>query len=184
MSRRIFACCRILMTLSFLLCALHCRAQAAGVAVNIRAFLESDYAQAFAEGVIDAPPDAVWRALTDYQHLSEYMPGVKDCRIVSRTGNRLLLYYKIGISIFSSSYTAELTEVDVARLQRWHAVAGDFKINSGSWRLLPENQNKTRLFYEVKMSHKWVPDFLIIKLLTRRLPEIYEAIQQQAMAEK
>ncbi len=140
---------------------------------------KSEYAEVQAAGYIEGRAAEVWAVLTDYEHLAEYMPTVKECRIENRSGNKVRLYYDIGFWFFTTSYTVETNEVVKNRYLTWRLLKGAFRINSGSWRLEPAGENVTRLAYHVQISHKIFPDAFILRALKSSLPDVYEAIQER-----
>jgi|GEM_PF-6816925 len=147
--------------------------------IVIRSSLEPGYAEADAEALIDGSVEEVWAVLTDYERLSEYMPSVKDCRILGKTGSTVRLYYEIGYFVFTTSYTVELREWKDNHLQTWRLLEGPFSVNSGSWALTPHGDGRTKVAYHVRISHNRFPDRILLRLLTGQLPDVYQAIQDR-----
>ena len=46
-----------------------------------------------ASGLVTADQRVAWDTLTDYEHLSEFVPNIEHSRIVSRDGNRMVVEY-------------------------------------------------------------------------------------------
>jgi len=44
-----------------------------------------------ASGHVAADPQVAWETLTDYDHLSEFVPDIERSRVVAREGNRLIV---------------------------------------------------------------------------------------------
>lgn len=149
--------------------------------MEITSKMESRAGHAEAMAVLAAEPEAVWAVLTDYTHQDEFMPNVKKCTVKTRSGNRVRLAYEIGFSMFTSSYTAELEEQTRLRRLSWQAVSGDFAVNNGGWKLSPAGDNRTRLHYRVRISHRFFPDWVVLRLLVRSLPAVYDAIGRRAI---
>jgi len=49
--------------------------------------------------LLEAPADLVWQTLTDYDHLSEFIPGMQRSRVIARSG-RLATVEQIGTAHF------------------------------------------------------------------------------------
>ena len=52
----------------------------------------SDYPEYMVELQVDAPAEAVWAVLNDYEH--EVMPRVEERRVIDRTGGGVLIYQR------------------------------------------------------------------------------------------
>ena len=48
--------------------------------------------EAYAEGIVDAPPSRVWALLTDFAHYDHIYTGIKRSEVRSRSGNTLLAW--------------------------------------------------------------------------------------------
>ena len=121
--------------------------------------------QVTASGTVLAPPAAVWKVLTSYDRMHEFVPDLASCKVISRTGNeaiveqfghaRLLFVTKAIHLIVRATETPE-SSIDIA------LISGDMKQYEARWelRLAPETGG-TQVLYSGKM----MPDFYVPGLL-------------------
>lgn len=94
-----------------------------------------------AQASIKAPHAVIWTTLTDYDHLSEFVPGIKRSRVIGRRGpaaiveqhgeaGLLVFKYPIRVVVESAEYPPGLITVNVVRgnLKR---LEGRYQIQSG-----------------------------------------------------
>ena len=61
-------------------------AAAAAADIEVKTTRHGDLIEVRARATIHAPLSVVWGTLTDYEHLSDFIPGLKTSRVVSRVG--------------------------------------------------------------------------------------------------
>ena len=44
-----------------------------------------------ASGSVQAPPASVWKTLTTYERMHEFVPDLSSCRVLSRNGNEVII---------------------------------------------------------------------------------------------
>ncbi len=97
---------------------------------------------------------ALWKVLTDYENLSEFIPNLSSSILLSREGNRVRLkqvgsQQLMGLS-FSAQVYLELEENCDEGVLRFHLLKGDFRRFEGSWRMSKLAPNGgTCLLYEL-----------------------------------
>lgn len=74
-----------------LLTALHAASGSAADDVSIEAERRGDSIEIRARALISAPAALVWQALTDYERLPSFIPGLAKSVIREREGNRLVI---------------------------------------------------------------------------------------------
>jgi len=88
--------------------------------------------------VIPRAPSAVWRVLSDYDHLEELVPFVTESRLVRQDGDTKILYQegRGGLGIFRRRFTVTF-RVHEAPLREitFEAFEGDFRHFTGFWRI-------------------------------------------------
>lgn len=75
-----------------------------------------------ATGVIDAPPAAVMKVITDYDHYGEFMPHFKQARVLSRRGNDALVYMEADIIKKTTKLWAQLKIKQLASVDKTQVV--------------------------------------------------------------
>ncbi|OYW27108.1 MAG: polyketide cyclase [Caulobacter sp. 12-67-6] len=126
---------------------------------------------------IDAPPELVWKIMTDCATARKMMANVTGCRILSgdqargwdvreHVTRRNLIFPGMRI-VFRSDYEPH-------RRIRFNLVEGDLKLQQGEWRLQPLRGGKgTRVFYENRLAVDWpAPKAMIREALRKDTPKV------------
>ena len=141
---------------------------------------------------VEAPhaPNDVWQLLTDYEHLSSYMPNINSSRIVSRTGptvqvqqagtSRLILPWNFDV-------TFEFTEEAPVRL-RFRQTRGNLRVFEGDWNLVPWEAG-VEITYRARLGHGIpLPGFLITYIARHQLgimiPALLEELRRRATSRR
>jgi ribosome-associated toxin RatA of RatAB toxin-antitoxin module len=120
-----------------------------------------DQFEVHASGTVHAVPAVVWRILTNYERHPEFVPDLKRTRVLSRTGNRVMLeqagqarflFFKRDIHLVVAVTEEPMSSIDV------DLVEGDMKVYDCRWELIPLPDNGgTRIVYSGRM----VPRFYV-----------------------
>jgi len=135
---------------------------------------------------VDAPPTAIWNVLTACEIAPEYVPNVVSCRLLEHLdGGRADLFVQTikpafflptFEHVFRLDYTP-FTRIDVQR------VSGPIARLEGSWWLLPQDNGRILLVYELALDPGFpIPRFLVRATLKRDLPRVMEAVRERAEA--
>ena len=68
-----------------------------------------------AHALIDASHDTVWSTLTDYDHLGDFIPGMKRSRVVAREGNAAVIEQHGAAHFLFFSFPLDVTIESTAR---------------------------------------------------------------------
>jgi ribosome-associated toxin RatA of RatAB toxin-antitoxin module len=138
---------------------------------------------------VDAPPTAIWDVLTACEIAPEYVPNVQSCRRLERLerldGGRADLFVQVikpvfflptFEHVFRLDYTPH-TRIDV------HRVSGPIEHMEGSWWLLPQQNGRMLLVYELALDPGMpIPRFMVRATLKRDLPKVMAAVRERAEA--
>lgn len=110
-------------------------------------------------GTVKAAPAAVWRILTDYNHLADYLPNLTSTRVVSRDGDRVIVE-QLGVArfLFFSQPIRLLVQVNERAPDRIDIglIEGDMKVYRASWELSPlAGASGTRVVYSATIVPKF-----------------------------
>ncbi len=124
-----------------------CETQAAENVV-VAASREGDAIRVNAHAVLKANQPVIWRTLTDYDHLAEFIPGMRKSKVVGHEGaaaivaqrgsaNLLLFSYPIDVTVASVHYPPNEIQV--------HLIRGNLKQLDGGYRIRPLADGRTVL---------------------------------------
>lgn len=135
---------------------------------------------------VDAPATAIWDVLKACEIAPEYVPNVVSCRKVEELdGGRADLFMQtIKPIFFVPAFEHEFrldytpyTRIDVNR------VSGPIAHMQGTWWLLPEDNGRILLVYELTLDPGMpIPRFFVRATLKRDLPRLVAAIRERAEA--
>ncbi|THC40012.1 SRPBCC family protein [Massilia sp. Mn16-1_5] len=110
-------------------------------------------------GTVAATPAAVWRILTDYDHLADYLPNLESTRVLSRNGDKLIveqlgsaqfLFFSQPIRLLVQVHERAPDRIDISLID------GDMKIYRASWELRPlAGASGTRVLYNATIVPKF-----------------------------
>ncbi len=146
-----------------LCCAMPAMAQLPPLEVNVRRE-DADNQKVFvvqAHGAVMASPAAVWKILTNYERMPEFVPDLQSTRVVSRHGNEVIveqlgtarfLFVRRDIRLVVRVTEQPSSVIDIA------LITGDMKQYNCRWELIPMPETGgTRIVYSGRM----VPDFYV-----------------------
>ncbi len=143
--------------------------------------------QITAKVAISRPPELVWKVLTNYEALPDFIPNLAKSKLlehpnggirVEQVGSQRLLNFN-----FSARVVLDLEE-EFPKQINFQMVEGDLKAYSGSWQLQPffvGNQKATNLTYSIfVLPKRTMPVGIIEKRLSSDLRVNLLAIRQRA----
>ncbi len=145
--------------------------------------IESGGEQVFeveASGSVKAPPTAVWKVLTDYERMPDFVPDLTRARVISRTGSRVILE-QAGVARFmflsrAIHLVVQVNETPMSVIDIT-LVTGDMKLYDCRWRLTPLADGGTRIDYSGHMVPKfYVPGVLGSNLIRRDITRMMQAV--------
>jgi len=146
----------------------------------------------------DAPPEAVFRVVTDFEAWPKFMPFSKESKILQRAGDdSVLLYQLVSPPMVSDrDYVLEvaLTFGSPANgfvyKSQWSCVPDGLperkgvirmRINDGSWTYAPiDGGKRTRVTYSLLSSPGGaIPDWMVNRSSRALVPDIFQAVRER-----
>lgn len=132
-------------------------------------------------GTVAAAPAVVWRILTDYNSMADYVPDMKSARVVSRDGDKVIieqhgaarfLFFSRDIQLLVQVHEQAPDRLDVSLID------GDMKVYRCSWQLLPVGSTGgTRLLYRATIEPKfYVPGMVGASLVRKDIRKMMAAV--------
>jgi hypothetical protein len=135
---------------------------------------------------VDAPPTAIWQILTACEIAPEYVPNVVSCKKLEELdGGRADLFVQTIKPIFFLPTFEHVFRLDYTPHSRIdvHRVSGPIEYMEGSWWLLPQDNGRILLVYQVAVDPGLpIPRFLVRATMKRDLPKIMMAVRERAEA--
>ena len=152
-------------------------ALAADVAVHITR--SGDALQVDASAEFDGTIARTWQVLTDYKRLAEYVPDVRESRIISREGNQVQVEQKGKARFLFVSFPIDvrlaITEYPYERIDS-HSVAGNFRELRSTYRL-ETGQGRVLLRYSGPMvPHFYTPPLIGTLVLKHNIEATFRAL--------
>lgn len=113
-----------------------------------------------AEMSVKVDPATAWGVLTDYNHLAEFMPDMRESRIVSGPGEPVLVEQKAMTGFLVFRFPIEVVlKVEESPCSRvaFQAVKGNVKELRGEWRVAGDRSPVTILYATHLEPDFWVP---------------------------
>jgi carbon monoxide dehydrogenase subunit G len=116
--------------------------------VSVEASWREEALEVVCRAFIEAPPDVIWSALTDYNRLADFIPGMRRSRVLSQngpvtvveqSGEARFLFFSIPIEVTVSSTERPPHGIE-ARLVR-----GNLKRLEGAYRIEPRPDGRNLL---------------------------------------
>jgi ribosome-associated toxin RatA of RatAB toxin-antitoxin module len=118
-----------------------------------------------ATGTVAAPLPKVWKILTNYERMADFVPDMESCKVLSRNGNEVtieqfgvarFLFMTRAIHLVVRATEQPMSSIDIA------LVSGDMKHYESHWELIPVPETGgTRVVY----SGRLMPNFYVPGIL-------------------
>jgi len=132
---------------------------------------------------IESTPEQAWVVLTDYEDLARFIPDMTESRIISRTGNTVLVEQKGSASLFLLSRPVQVRLEIVESPYEWvtsRAVSGSFKEMAGRYELKPLGGGMLRFTYTGRIVPDfWVPAFIETAAVRRSIARQFGAMMKE-----
>ena len=136
-----------------------------------------------ASGEVKAAPAAVWKILTNYERMPEFVPDLKTTKVLSRSGNRAVIE-QFGVARFlfltrSIQLVVQVTEEPISAIDIG-LVSGDMKVYNCRWELVPTDTGGTRILYTGKLVPKfYVPGMLGSNIIRADIERMMQAVLER-----
>ncbi|MES2149640.1 MAG: SRPBCC family protein [Pseudomonadota bacterium] len=179
MTARLFICL-------LLACALPCQAAPQKLQVEVKRVAADDQHvyQVSSSGMVQAPPATVWKILTDYERMPEFVPDMQSSKVLSRSGNRVIveqfgtarfLFIRRDIHLIVLASEQPSTSIEIT------LVTGDMKVYECHWEIAPVPETGgTRISYSGSMVPKfYVPGFLGANIIRSDIERMMTAVLER-----
>jgi len=119
-----------------------------GADISVVATARDAAVEVTAHAVVRAPAELIWQTLTDYEHLSRFVPGIASSRVVSRQGTQLIIEQRGGARLWFFSYPIRVVLASRERPYEGievHLLQGNLRRLDGGYRIEPRPDGSTEL---------------------------------------
>lgn len=116
--------------------------------LSVEAIRRGDALEIACRAELEAPVEIVWQTLTDYDHLAEFIPGMRRSRVLERrssavvveqSGDARFLFFSIPIEVTLSTLEQPLRSIQASMLK------GNLKRLEGTYRIEPRRGGRVLL---------------------------------------
>jgi len=134
--------------------------------------------QIHASVIVSAPPERVWKVVTDYDHFSDVFPNIGTSKGVRDPDGRWQVTGEV--RSFIGRWPMDLHvrhEESAARfVASWDEPHGAWKVNRGSWVVTQHGTGETWLEYNLELKVSPFPDFVVRAVLLGQLKPVVRAV--------
>jgi len=131
---------------------------------------------------IPAPPELIWRVVTDCHEALSFVPGLRRCRRVdgAADGSWQDVEHEVRYSWLLPSVRYVFRAVyDRPHRIDFHRVSGDLKEEEGTWLLTPTADGATVVEYEVYLDPGfWIPQALVAHSMRKDVPAVLTGLRE------
>jgi uncharacterized protein YndB with AHSA1/START domain len=128
--------------------------------------------------IVSAPPDRIWKVVTDYDHFSEVFPNIGTSKGVRDPDGRWHVIGEVRSIVGRWPMDLHVThEESTARfVASWDEPHGAWKVNRGSWVVTQHGFRETLLEYNLELNVSPFPDFVVRAVLLGQLKPVMRAV--------
>lgn len=130
---------------------------------------------------VDEGAEAIWRVMVDCPGAPEFVPGLRSCRVIESDGDTSLLEHRAKPFALLPEMTYVFRERrEPLRTVHFERVSGSLREMAGRWDLRPRGADRTVVWYTVTLDPGFlVPDWLVRRSLSKKLPELLESLKRR-----
>ena len=124
-----------------------------GPLVSVERGPDGKFLRCTALALVNAPPEKVWAAYTDFDHLKDFVPKVVASEVVKRTDTDIEVKLEIEVPGTNTVYVMRYTPHLETRTIEANWVSGDLKGSTWVLHLEPVGEGKTLINYSGASRH-------------------------------
>jgi ribosome-associated toxin RatA of RatAB toxin-antitoxin module len=138
------------------------------------------------EGIVEAPPERVFRAVSDLQYWNEFMPFVQQSDARPQADGSVLSFQRLDLPVLIGERHYEIRARSRVAGRTWSLDwsyvpgTGNVKAHRGSWTLTDAGAGRTRAILKIYTDPGGaVPDFAMDRATEKSLGWIFKGLRQQ-----
>jgi ribosome-associated toxin RatA of RatAB toxin-antitoxin module len=154
-----------------------------GSDISVSAAARDGAVEITARAVVRAPAELIWQTLTDYDHLSEFIPGMDSSHVVSRQGGQLVVEQKGNARAWFFSYPIRVMVASTEHPYQGidvHLLQGNLRRLDGGYRIEPQPDGSTQLTWQGLVEPDTpLPAFIRAALLRRSISDQFTGMVRE-----
>jgi len=136
--------------------------------------------------IVSAPPERVWKVVTDYDHFSDVFPNLATSKGVRDLDGRWHVTGEIRSIVGRWPMDLHVRHEESAPrfVASWDEPHGAWKINRGSWGVTPHGARETLLEYNLELRVSPFPDFVVRAVLLDQLKPVMGAVASRVQRDQ
>lgn len=132
--------------------------------------------------LVQAPPENVWKVVTDYNHFSEIFPNISSAKGTQEADGRWHLVGEVHSIIGHWPMDLHVRHEQAAGkfVASWDEPNQTWKVNHGSWVIVPHGNSESLLEYNLQLKVSPFPDFAVRAVLLDQLKPVLKAVVKRA----
>ena len=134
--------------------------------------------QIHASVIVSAPPERVWKVVTDYDHFSDVFPNIGTSKGVRDPDGRWHVTGEVRsiVGRWPMDVHVRHEESTAGFVASWDEPHGAWKVNRGSWVVTQHGTGETLLEYNLELKVSPFPDFVVRAVLLGQLKPVVRAV--------
>ncbi len=128
--------------------------------------------------IVSAPPERVWKVVTDYNHFSDVFPNIGTSKGVRDSDGRWHVTGEVRsiVGRWPMDLHVRHEESTSRFVASWDEPHGAWRINRGSWVVTQHGPRETLLEYNLELKVSPFPDFVVRAVLLGQLKPVMTAV--------
>ncbi|HLX80620.1 MAG TPA: SRPBCC family protein [Burkholderiales bacterium] len=131
--------------------------------ISVETTRRGEAMEVICKATLEAPPELIWRTLTDYGHLAEFIPGMRRSRVieqrgavsvVEQSGVATFLFFSTPIEVTLASTERPPNAIEVSMIK------GNLKRLDGAYRIEPQQGGRMLLTWNGIVEAQSLPPLL------------------------
>lgn len=149
--------------------------------VDITVVIDGRLQKTRAVSILNADVKTIWQVITDFDRHEEFMPNVAESKIISSSGDRLIVYKQLKVALQKISFSLDVKLDNNNHAYSWSQHEGPFKVNSGSWKLESRGDHTLVEYVALVEPDFYLPAWIKKILVKKSVPKLFRSIENEAL---